>query len=157
METREGSTQRWLFGIFEVDAPRSELRRNGTRVKLREQSFRILVLLLERAGDIVTREELRQALWPSDTYVDFDHSLNSAVMKLRDALGDSADKPLYIETIPKRGYRFVAPVSQAGDFPSRVPKTEAPTTDSGTLAPPTDMPLTAPVNRPDGVISSGTP
>ena len=148
METREGSTQRWRFGIFEVDAPRSELRRNGTRVKLREQSFRILVLLLERAGDIVTREELRQALWPSDTYVDFDHSLNSAVMKLRDALGDSADKPLYIETIPKRGYRFVAPVSQAGDFPNRVPKTEAPTTDSGTLAPPTDMPLTVPVESP---------
>jgi DNA-binding winged helix-turn-helix (wHTH) protein len=85
VETREGSTQRWRFGIFEVDALRSELRRSGTRVKLREQSFRILVLLLERAGDIVTREELRQALWPSDTYVDFDHSLNTAVMKLRDA------------------------------------------------------------------------
>lgn len=148
METREGSTQRWRFGIFEVDAPRSELRRSGTRVKLREQSFRILVLLLERAGDIVTREELRQALWPSDTYVDFDHSLNSAVMKLRDALGDSADKPLYIETIPKRGYRFVAPVSQAGDFPSEMPKTEAPATDSGTLAPPTVTPLTAPVKPP---------
>ena len=148
METREGSTQRWRFGIFEVDALRSELRRSGTRVKLREQSFRILVLLLERAGDIVTREELRQALWPSDTYVDFDHSLNTAVMKLRDALGDSADKPLYIETIPKRGYRFVAPVSQAGDFPSEVPKTETPSADSGTLAPPTDMPLTAPVGPP---------
>jgi len=148
VETREGSTQRWRFGIFEVDALRSELRRSGTRVKLREQSFRILVLLLERAGDIVTREELRQALWPSDTYVDFDHSLNTAVMKLRDALGDSADKPLYIETIPKRGYRFVAPVSQAGHFPSEVPKTETPSADSGTLAPPTDMPLTAPVGPP---------
>jgi Tol biopolymer transport system component/DNA-binding winged helix-turn-helix (wHTH) protein len=111
VETREGSTQRWSFGIFEVDRRRSELRRGGTPVKLREQSFRILVLLLERAGDIVTREELRQALWPSDTYVDFDHSLNTAIMKLRDSLGDSADKPLYIETIPKRGYRFVAPVS----------------------------------------------
>ena len=111
METRESSTQRWRFGIFEVDIRNSELRRGGTLVKLREQSFRVLVLLLERAGDIVTREELRQGLWPSDTYVDFDHSLNSAIMKLRDALGDSADKPLYIETIPKRGYRFVAPVS----------------------------------------------
>jgi Tol biopolymer transport system component/DNA-binding winged helix-turn-helix (wHTH) protein len=111
VETRESSTQRWRFGIFEVDIRNSELRRGGTPVKLREQSFRILVLLLERAGDIVTREELRQGLWPSDTYVDFDHSLNSAIMKLRDALGDSADKPLYIETIPKRGYRFVAPVS----------------------------------------------
>ena len=111
METKESSTQSWRFGIFEVDIRNSELRRGGTLVKLREQSFRILVLLLERAGDIVTREELRQGLWPSDTYVDFDHSLNSAIMKLRDALGDSADKPLYIETIPKRGYRFVAPVS----------------------------------------------
>ncbi len=111
MATREGNTQRWSFGIFEVAGDRSELLRGGTPVKLREQSFRILVLLLERAGDIVTREGLREALWPSDTYVDFDHSLNTAVMKLRDALGDSADKPLYIETIPKRGYRFVAPVS----------------------------------------------
>src|SRR6201994_1171985 len=106
------------FGIFEVDAQSAELRRNGTRVKLREQSFRILVLLLERAGDIVTREELRQRLWPSDTWVDFDHSLNTAVMKLRDALGDSADKPLYIETIPKRGYRFVAPASVRRSAPS---------------------------------------
>ena len=118
METREASTQRWRFGIFEVDAQNSELRRNGTRVKLREQSFRILVLLLERTGDIVTREELRQRLWPSDTWVDFDHSLNTAVMKLRDVLGDSADKPLYIETIPKRGYRFVAPASGRRSAPS---------------------------------------
>ena len=112
METRERNTQRWSFGIFELDERRSELLRGGTPVRLREQSFRILVLLLERAGDIVTREELRQVLWPSDTYVDFDHSLNTAIMKLRDALGDSADKPLYIETIPKRGYRFIAPVSK---------------------------------------------
>jgi DNA-binding winged helix-turn-helix (wHTH) protein len=124
METRESSTQRWCFGIFEVDAQRSELRRGDATVKLREQSFRILVLLLERAGDIVTREELRQGLWPSDTYVDFDHSLNTAIMKLRDALGDSADKPLYIETIPKRGYRFVAPVSVPLDA-------QRPTTTSG--------------------------
>jgi Tol biopolymer transport system component/DNA-binding winged helix-turn-helix (wHTH) protein len=111
VETRVEGTQRWRFGVFEVDAHRSEIRRGGTSVKLREQSFRILILLLEHAGDIVTREQLRQSLWPSDIYVDFDHSLNAAIMKLRDALGDSADKPLYIETIPKRGYRFVAPVS----------------------------------------------
>jgi len=87
VETRERNTQRWSFGIFEVEERRSELLRGGTPVKLREQSFRILLLLLERAGDIVTREELRQVLWPSDTYVDFDHSLNTAIMKLRDALG----------------------------------------------------------------------
>jgi Tol biopolymer transport system component/DNA-binding winged helix-turn-helix (wHTH) protein len=105
----------WRFGVFELDAPSGELRRNGTVVKLREQPARILLLLLEHAGQMVTREQLRQHLWPSDTFVDFDHSLNSAVMKLREALGDSADKPLYIETIPKKGYRFVAPISQPGD------------------------------------------
>jgi DNA-binding winged helix-turn-helix (wHTH) protein/Tol biopolymer transport system component len=102
----------WRFGVFELDASSGELRRNGTVVKLREQPARILLLLLEHAGQMVTREQLCQHLWPSDTFVDFDHSLNSAVMKLREALGDSADKPLYIETIPKKGYRFVAPVSQ---------------------------------------------
>ena len=101
----------WRFGVFELDASSGELRRNGTIVKLREQPTRILVLLLEHAGQMVTREQLRQHLWPSDTFVDFDHSLNAAVMKLREALGDSADKPLYIETIPRKGYRFVAPVS----------------------------------------------
>jgi len=105
----------WRFGVFELDASSGELRRNGTVVKLREQPVRILLLLLEHAGQMVTREQLRQHLWPSDTFVDFDHSLNSAVMKLREALGDSADKPLYIETIPKKGYRFIAPVSQQGD------------------------------------------
>ena len=105
----------WRFGVFELDASSGELRRNGTGIKLREQPARILLLLLEHAGQMVTREQLRQHLWPSDTFVDFDHSLNSAVMKLREALGDSADKPLYIETIPKKGYRFVAPVSQPGD------------------------------------------
>jgi DNA-binding winged helix-turn-helix (wHTH) protein len=105
----------WRFGVFELDALSGELRRNGTGIKLREQPARILLLLLEHAGQMVTREELRQHLWPSDTFVDFDHSLNSAVMKLREALGDSADKPLYIETIPRKGYRFVAPVSQLGE------------------------------------------
>src|ERR1700746_574168 len=114
----------WRFGVFELDASSGELRRNGTVVKLREQPARILVLLLEHAGQMVTREQLRQYLWPSDTFVDFDHSLNTAVMKLREALGDSADKPLYIETIPKRGYRFVAPVchpvdTQNGGAPSQ--------------------------------------
>ena len=100
----------WRFGIFEVDVRNLELRRNGVSVRLREQSFRILVYLLEHAGDLVTREDLRRMLWPADTFVDFDHSLNTAMMKLRYALGDVADAPVYIETIPKRGYRFVAPV-----------------------------------------------
>jgi Tol biopolymer transport system component/DNA-binding winged helix-turn-helix (wHTH) protein len=105
----------WRFGVFELDASTGELRRNGALVKLREQPASILLLLLEHAGQMVTREQLRQNLWPSDTFVDFDHSLNAAVMKLREALGDSADKPLYIETIPRKGYRFVAPVSHPGD------------------------------------------
>jgi Tol biopolymer transport system component/DNA-binding winged helix-turn-helix (wHTH) protein len=105
----------WRFGVFELDAPSGELRRNGTVVKLREQPARILLLLLENAGQMVTRDQLRQHLWSSDTFVDFDHSLNAAVMKLREALGDSADKPLYIETIPRKGYRFVAPVSHPAD------------------------------------------
>src|SRR6476620_4714522 len=105
----------WRFGVFELDAYSGELRRNGTVVKLRDQPARILLLLLEHAGQMVTREQLRQHLWPSDTFVDFDHSLNTAVMKLREALGDSADKPLYIETIPRKGYRFVAPVSHPAD------------------------------------------
>ena len=103
--------QSWRFGIYEVDPRRAELRRGGTPVKMREQSFLILVHLLENAGEIVTREELRRVLWPSDTFVDFDHSLNAAVMNLRNVLGDSADAPLYIETIPKRGYRFIAPLA----------------------------------------------
>src|ERR1700747_1237450 len=105
----------WRCGVFDRDATGGELRRNGSVVKLREQPASILLLLLEHAGQMVTREQLRQHLWPSDTFVDFDHSLNSAVMKLREALSDSAEKPLYIETIPKKGYRFVAPVSPPAD------------------------------------------
>ena len=111
MERPANSTRVWRFGLFEVDAADEELRRGGKPVKMREQSFRILVFLLEHSGEIVTRESLRGVLWPSDTFVDFDHSLNTAVMKLRDALGDSADMPLYIETLPKRGYRFIAPMT----------------------------------------------
>ncbi len=101
----------WRFGLFEVDAHREELRRAGVPLKVREQPFRILVFLLEHNGEIVTREQLRSVLWPQDVFVDFDHSLNTAMMKLREALGDTAEKPLYIETIPKKGYRFVAPVT----------------------------------------------
>ncbi len=95
-----------------------ELRRSGTLVKIREQSFNILVFLLEHAGELVNREDLRRVFWPSDTFVDFDDSLITAVMKLREALGDPADAPLYIETIPKRGYRFIAPVEAMGNGPA---------------------------------------
>jgi eukaryotic-like serine/threonine-protein kinase len=98
------------FGSFEVSYPSRELRRNGARTKLPGQPFDILAILLEHAGDVVTREELRQRLWPSDTFVDFEHGMNNAVKKLRTALGDSAERPLYIETLPRVGYRFIAPI-----------------------------------------------
>jgi cholera toxin transcriptional activator len=98
------------FGVFELDLAAGELRKNGTRLRLQDQPFHVLGLLLERAGDVVTREELRQKLWPADTFVDFDHSLNTAVNKLRETLGDSASSPRYIETLARRGYRFIAPV-----------------------------------------------
>src|SRR4030088_1102358 len=98
------------FGVFEVDRRAGELRRSGARVKLQEQPFQILALLLEQPGEVVTREELQRRLWPADTFVDFDHSLNAAVRRLRDALGDSAENPRFVETVARRGYRFLAPV-----------------------------------------------
>jgi cholera toxin transcriptional activator len=96
------------FGVFELDLAAGELRKNGVKLRLQEQPFQVLALLLERAGDVVSREELRQSLWPADTFVDFDHSLNTAVNKLRETLGDSATSPRYIETLARRGYRFIA-------------------------------------------------
>jgi DNA-binding winged helix-turn-helix (wHTH) protein len=108
-------TRKMRFGAFEVDLRSSEVRKHGIRVKLQDQPFKILALLLEHPGDVVTREELRQKLWPADTFVDFDTGLNSAIKKLRDVLCDSAEKPRYIETLPRRGYRFIAPVEN-GDL-----------------------------------------
>src|ERR1700687_1510963 len=101
------------FGAFELDLAAGELRKNGARLRLQDQPSQVLAMLLERAGEVVTREELRQKLWPSDTFVDFDHSLNTAVNKLREALGDSASSPRYVETLARRGYRFLAPVQPA--------------------------------------------
>ena len=100
------------FGVFEVDLSAGELRKNGVKLRLQEQPFQVLALLLERSGEIVTRDELRQKLWPSDTFVDFDHSLNTAINKVREALGDSASSPRYVETLARRGYRFIAPVQR---------------------------------------------
>jgi DNA-binding winged helix-turn-helix (wHTH) protein len=102
------------FGVFELDLAAGELRKNGAKLRLQDQPFQVLALLLERAGDVVTREELRQKLWPADTFVDFDHSLNTAVNKVRETLGDSASSPRYIETLARRGYRFIAPVQTVG-------------------------------------------
>jgi len=100
----------YRFGLFEVDSRTGELRKQGRQLKLRGRPFEILLLLLGRGGDVITREELRQQLWQADTFVDFDHGLNSAINRLREALGDSAENPRFIETLPKRGYRFIAPI-----------------------------------------------
>src|SRR5580692_737147 len=101
------------FGVFEVDLRSGELRKQGVRIKLQDQPFQVLRLLLQRSGELVTRDELRSQIWPADTFIDFDNSLNAAINKLREALGDSADSPRFIETLPRRGYRFIAPVSRA--------------------------------------------
>ena len=95
------------FSTFEVNLQTGELRRRGQKVKLQEQPFQVLAALLERPGEVVTREELRSKLWPADTFVDFDHSLNAAIRRLRDALGESAETPIFVETVARRGYRFI--------------------------------------------------
>jgi len=112
LKTTLTSPNRIRFGVFEVDLRSSELLKQGRKVKLQEQPFRILALLLEQRGHVVTREELRKRLWSDDTFVDFDHSLNTAVMRLRESLGDSSDNPRFIETLPRHGYRFIAPVEE---------------------------------------------
>jgi eukaryotic-like serine/threonine-protein kinase len=109
LETQSSGILR--FGTFEVDVRAGELRKQGVRIKLQEQPFHVLTVLLQRPGEVVTREELRNQNWPADTFVDFDNSLNTAINKLREALGDSADNPRFIETLPRRGYRFIAPVT----------------------------------------------
>jgi len=105
------SDQRVRFGVFEADFVAGELRKNGLKVKLHAQPLAVLKILLQRPGEIVTREELQQQLWGSNTFVDFEHGLNKTINKLREALGDNADTPRYIETLPRRGYRFIAPVT----------------------------------------------
>src|ERR1700688_824508 len=99
------------FGPYALDLRSGELRKSGTKVKMGKQAFQILLMLLERPGEMVTREELRAKLWTDDTFVDFDHGLNSAVQRLRDCLSDTAEKPRWVETVPRRGYRFIG---QAG-------------------------------------------
>jgi DNA-binding winged helix-turn-helix (wHTH) protein len=102
------------FGVFEVDPQAEELRKNGLKLRLRGQPFHVLAMLLERPGEVVTREQLQQRLWPDGTFVDFDHSLNTAINKIREALGDSAENPRFVETLPRRGYRLVAAVENSG-------------------------------------------
>jgi Tol biopolymer transport system component/DNA-binding winged helix-turn-helix (wHTH) protein len=114
-------SRRTRFGPFELDVRTGELRKGDVRLRVPDQSIRILRALLERAGDIVTREELRAQLWPADTFVDFDHGLNSAVRRLRDVLGDSADAPKFIETLPRRGYRFIGTIEDAAETVAPAP------------------------------------
>ncbi len=140
------------FGAFEADLEARELRKQGMKIKLQDQPFQLLVVLLECAGEIVTREQLRQKLWPKDTFVDVDNSVNAAINRLREALHDSAESPRYVETLPRRGYRFVAPVTAAstpdrgsglGNTPSEIaqPELPAPSKARGVAEPP------APVTR----------
>ncbi len=104
--------RRYRFGVFEADRSTGELRRQGIRVKLHAQPFQVLWLLLERPGEMLTREEISRVLWPEGTFVDYEHGVNSAVNRLRDALGDKAANPRFVETLARRGYRFVAPVER---------------------------------------------
>jgi cholera toxin transcriptional activator len=104
------SERRARFGLYEANLGAGELRKNGSKLRLQEQPFQVLAMLLDRSGQVVSRDELRERLWPADTFVDFDHSLNTAINKLRDVLGDTASNPRFIETVPRRGYRFIAPI-----------------------------------------------
>jgi TolB-like protein/DNA-binding winged helix-turn-helix (wHTH) protein/Flp pilus assembly protein TadD len=142
MGTSTASTRIIRFGVFEVDLNAAELRKGGLRIKLPEQPFQILTVLLEKPGELVTREELRNRLWQSDTFVDFDHGVNNAVMRLREVLGDSSDSPRFIETVPRRGYRFIAHVDESPwSPPSLTPqqpesqKLAIPTTEDTATAP----------------------
>ena len=128
MEEAVHSPRLVRFGTFEVDLPAGELRKSGVKLKLTGQPFQVLAILLERPGEVVTREELQKRLWP-DTFVDVDHNLNTAINKIREVLGDSAESPRFVETLPRRGYRFIASVD--GGVPSsnqlaeEVPPTKA--------------------------------
>jgi len=144
--------RRYRFGEFEVDGATAELRRRGLRVKLHLQPFQVLLLLLERPGEMLTREEICRRLWPDGTFVDYEHGLNSAVNRLREALGDKAANPRFIETLARRGYRFVAPVESIGEDireridpsePAAAPAAPAPRMDR-VLASPEELPRSSP-------------
>src|SRR5215831_2488981 len=113
------------FGVFQANLRSGELRKHGLSIRVSGQPFKILAILLEQSGEVVTREELQKNLWPDDTFVDFEHSLNSAIKKLRTVLGDSAENPRYIETLPRLGYRFIAPVER-NDLTARADRPTTP-------------------------------
>jgi cholera toxin transcriptional activator len=153
------SPRLYRFGLFEAHPATGELRRQGVRVKLNAQPFQVLCLLLDRPGDLLTREEISRELWPDGTFVDFDHGVNSAVNRIREALGDTAINPRFVETLARRGYRFVAPVErvaleqtlspptpQPAVFQSSKPATSGEASTSllsGILASPDDLPRTS--------------
>lgn len=110
--TETGPARRYRFGVFEADASTGELRRQGIRVKLNAQPFQVLLMLLDRPGEVLSREEISRALWSDDTFVDYEHGVNSAVNRIREALGDATNSPRYVETLARRGYRFLAPVQK---------------------------------------------
>lgn len=148
--------RRYRFGAFEADASTGELRRQGIRIKLHAQPFQVLLMLLQRPGEVLSREEISQALWSDGTFVDYEHGVNSAVNRIREALGDAATSPRFVETLARRGYRFVAPVEAiAGDVDqspvalstgpsSSTLETEA-RNGNGILASPEDLPETPPI------------
>ena len=138
MDFQHPAAGTFRFGVFELDARSGELRRHGQKVRLPHQSFQILLLLLSRPGDVVTRDELRQALWTSETFVDFDVGLNSAIRKLREALDDDAGHPSFIETLPRRGYRFIAQVNSMAAIEPVAPQ---PASASETGLPPAPLPM----------------
>lgn len=151
---------RYRFGVFEADSATAELRRQGIRVKLNAQPFQVLCLLLDRPGELLTREEIARELWPDGTFVDFEHGVNSAVNRIREALGDTAGNPRFVETLARRGYRFVAPVERIGLVVTHIPPASGVTSSksieptayptqhgtepfSGILASPHDLPKTS--------------
>jgi cholera toxin transcriptional activator len=161
--TAPGPSRRYRFGVFEVDAHTGELRRQGVRIKLNAQPFQVLLLLLARPGQLLTREEISRELWPDGTFVDYEHGVNSAVNRIREALSDTAASPRFIETLARRGYRFIAPVESistngnsiaAGQLESSADSASSPESDStretaaksrsrhGILATPEDLPKT---------------
>src|SRR5262250_3371189 len=139
----ESLSARIKFGPFEADLKTRELWKGGLKLKLSGQPFEILAMLVERPSQLVTREELRKRIWSEDTFVDFGHGLNAAVNKLREALSDSAEDPRYIETLPRRGYRFIAKVERAGTEQSAVMPEPTQTPKTLAASPATEVPVVA--------------
>jgi DNA-binding winged helix-turn-helix (wHTH) protein len=121
MMMERAEARRYRFGAFEADAATGELRRQGVRVRIHAQPFQVLLMLVERPGEVVTREEISRGLWPDGTFVDYEHGVNSAVNRVREALGDKANSPRFVETLARKGYRFVAPVERIEEPVARVP------------------------------------